>query len=971
MTSIREVQPSSRVERLDAFAEDEIAPGQYWRLVSSLPAERSDYATHRDLDAGLLLLVERVERTLDGQLHSVTLAPHPEWGAHAAGVRMTVDRFLSVWVLAVDGAERRAREAEAVGERMRVLQQELAQGPQQAPEALQIALARPGSGGLLATAEDVERLGALAAAEAERAQGMVAWVEARTGTLAECGACLARYFTERAKALMASAEGRLAEVGRVLEMVKNLKIYTGDDVAVHLLRDGVPADASEPITIFQDQLAFDSELLLRLDADGIDHQHLEDVAQALQDDGLCAQMIPAKRGIVLVRFSARWRRYVSGDGLGAAVANSAMNEEAQRNRLLLRDGDRMWLIECDEALKDLKQLMPSTSEQSGYFERAHDALRPEHLDFARAQRRQLAALSGYARVLILLWGLRDRTEVLDNSSVPRGANWLAADVQGRHVRLVSMDSMLGADRETPEAFMRRHWEWIAPGVTVAVDADAWVEHSAAHCPGLFSASRQRIARLSTRYVVATVKSAGDALYIEVPGKRERSESSNNFRLVLRRDDRDPADTQHLPVVVLDRTCTDEIRAFVRSRAARRTYSRWAGVFKASLGALEARGAALRLAIRGAGLDPASADGEAARLWAAGTPSANVIARAGKGASRKALEWCVQMARPEAIEAAKRECETAAAREGRQLLRLAATSAGTWRVYWTLLSREVDARLSNLVRWVQLVEFRHGPGKPGATRAFVRLEARADESVVAEWPEAAGWVARAHALPRMGWDERRRRLDDALKPSGWWESWKGATGADLHALAEALAQEALRYARSQSGRMVEWPSVQVPVATGLAYSASGRPGGELSVRELGEVIVCAEAEPWRLAVPSAAAPEKLAARFADLYKHSAKQRERFLQGEGPVWRVKVRWLRGCTGQSEQWRVRGMALGASGRHVAAFGDPEAAYSAVIAAASDSGARTWHLSVEGVRLTAFARHCAEVLPELMAGPAGALDD
>lgn len=91
--TVQELMPtSSRTSRIEVD-DDSVVPGSYWRLVEAQPRERSDYAQHDDLPADLILLVERVERVLEGDLHSVHLAPHPEWPENSAGVGLEVAAF--------------------------------------------------------------------------------------------------------------------------------------------------------------------------------------------------------------------------------------------------------------------------------------------------------------------------------------------------------------------------------------------------------------------------------------------------------------------------------------------------------------------------------------------------------------------------------------------------------------------------------------------------------------------------------------------------------------------------------------------------------------------------------------------------------------------------------------------------------------------------------------------------------------
>lgn len=582
---------SVTVERLEPPG-----PGQYWRAIADIEGRSDARGHYNDVEAGTVLMISALEFA-DGQVHVVKLAAHPSWGdEYQFDLIFHAEDFERLWMRELDGASVREREIDALALAMRETQEAMRQPPPDAaPVALlghQPVLNQGGETGQeLATGEGLQAMVAYAERMKEVANKQIAWIETHTEKLSGQGSAMARFHQERAMAMLASVQSKLEGLSGILSKVKNLKIYIGEGVEVTRLADGAPAAPEAPVTIYQDLLAFDEELLLRLDQGGLDHTMVEDVASALADPAVADQMIPAPRGLVMVRFRGNLKEFVSvrenagaSERFGAARINAAMNRESQRHRLLYRDGARFFLIECDAILPGIKQLLPSTAEQGAYFERSKynwathaseaERITPDDIDYAAAQRNQLAHLNDYARVLILLWGLHDRTDLFAATAIPKFSNWLDEGFQHAHLRLISHDSLLTEVRPSYSAFRSEHNAFLAPGVTVAVNLDqAFDRDSAPTCfsyrsnGGVYVRNRKPLSRLA----IARVRMDGGKPAIDVDMDRVYSYSKASVARMELLDSR--------AYLVLDRVQESDLAYYLTSRAARRGYADYVELFR--------------------------------------------------------------------------------------------------------------------------------------------------------------------------------------------------------------------------------------------------------------------------------------------------------------------------------------------------------------------------------------------------------
>lgn len=572
---------SSRVDRLD-----HPRPGQYWRLTRSLKhLDELRFRGDRSLAVGMVVLLIDVQHA-DGADHVYIFAPHPAEAATGWDNNRSIhaEDLWAHFEPAPDAEAVRAAELADLAASMEQAQRDLVAGPPAAPVAgllaQQPSLTAGGTGQELATREGIQAMTQFAEASKQSAQAMLEWVESKTQSLGRCAKVMARFHAESAEAMKASIHGKLAEIEALLRSVGNLQLYTGEGVDIMLLRDGAPAGAGERITAYQERLSLDEETLILVDAGGADHRHVNEVAAALSDPDLLQRLIPSSRGMVLCQFRSTYKEFIKPDGMAAAMVNSAMNAASQLSRILLRDGDRLYLISADFLAK-AKQLLPSTGEQNSYYtDRAGERISPESIDYAAAQTEQVARLNDYARVLICLWGLRDRGEILAESEIPIFTNWLDASMQARWLALVSHDDLLGEERQWAAEWQRSINAGLAPGCRVAIHTRVASTTKAA--PGMFGPYNS-FARGHEQHwdpidpvVIATAKKSGAHLTAEIPcAYAGYGETKNRERMVRVRLDL----VEGHGILVLDSVSSADLDYYLSSRRQRQHYAGFVTLFR--------------------------------------------------------------------------------------------------------------------------------------------------------------------------------------------------------------------------------------------------------------------------------------------------------------------------------------------------------------------------------------------------------
>ncbi|AGG89084.1 hypothetical protein [Rhodanobacter denitrificans] len=805
------------------------APGQYWRARHDVEGRDDTRGKYNGVDAGEVLLLQDIEQA-DGDDHVIVLAPHPGWErCYQIPLRIHADDFEKDWELAHDGDAVRSREMAALIDAMRLTQEAMSQPPPVDAEALRLGQEpRLNAGGAtgqeLATEDGLKAMTRHADALKASADAQVAWIKEHSDELGDQARALARFHQEKASALLANAKNQLSDLDRLRGMVTNLEIYTGQGVEVLPLATGEPAARDEPLVIYQDLLSFDEELLLCLDQGGLDHTMVDQVAKALEDPALVRQMIPSPRGVVLVRFRGGYKEFIrerDGDSAERSAAvgryNEAMTKESMRHHLLYRDGACITLISCDDVLPNVKQLLPSAAEQAEHFtrrsfnwdRRAYDEvpITREDIDYAKAQRSQLGRLTDFARVLVILWGLHDRTELLAASGIPRFSNWLDPGFQRSHLRLVSLDSLIAEERPSFADYRADRNRFLGAGVTVVVNLRAAMTESAA--PGAYNRNKyqawvpQQACQVARVTYVRGRPTISVATHEAFNGGRTR-----NVNVVLEEPN---------AYLVLDRADADELRYYLQSRRSRRAYADYVAVFRQALAHVAARDAAeapwqrwITASLHEGGL--ACDEIEAAR--AARLARAVIRASQRDGALPADPADASAALRNAALNAAHSALADHGARvatiedwcaaQGWTPVALTHDGRDRWHLYREATEAERDPRIAQFP-WCTRSRLAFGrDGVPRADKVAMALyQRRAGEEIIFAWTSAERWAAAA--APAGLTHERMLSLLDLPAATS-------LAFDDPHALVDAMIASATHYNRTHSKRFVSREPCLFPIGT---------------------------------------------------------------------------------------------------------------------------------------------------------------
>lgn len=272
-----------------------------------------------------------------------------------------------------------------------------------------------------------------------------------------------------------------AELAKLTEVAWTVDLYLGRDEDLTLLRDGAPAPADTPITIRQKVLvmAEESLVLLGKKPTGMDAEDIDEfVRWLLAAPENLDRVLPEPKGVVVLiptRVPAH-----SGNIFEDAHRNAAN----QRSWWLLRNGDRLYLLTVDPALRVIDRILPRRSEFTevfdqrlfGFGRRIGDPVEPGSEEWLRLEAQADARRRHYMRIMLVLQGIVDRTPVW--APLPAGGvNLLSVDTQddGR-VRLIqdAEDSIqLGDGREPFAAWQKRLNALMRPGLRIVGDWSAY------------------------------------------------------------------------------------------------------------------------------------------------------------------------------------------------------------------------------------------------------------------------------------------------------------------------------------------------------------------------------------------------------------------------------------------------------------------------------------------------------------------
>ena len=576
--------------------DDYIEPGTYWRYA---PADAE--GGMRGVEPGTVLLVENVE-AVDGIQHTVVLAGHPDDQPRNT-YHYIVERFLTDF--APSSPEVREKEIADLQARIADLSARITDG---APAPLPpVALPPPSNDPAHAEASRAVVAATQTWLEAQEAHAET--VKERTREISNLTGVLGNYFSEKAKVALAQVGGALEHAADVRRRVATFDAYRGEDVQVAHHIEGKGADPDEPLVLYQRILHLDEETAAHHAAKGgVDFNvfNKRGAVRALyeEDPTLIDRLVPAQRGVALVRLRRHGKEYVDPSKPFADVTNAMLNEANKERWLVIRDGENVYHVHSEDLLYVQGNLFPSAAEMDGLMSDMNGNRIGQHdVALPRAKRRHDAVALAYRRILLLLQGLHDREGVfgefagLDRDGTP--GNW------GRDDAFMSERVKFVHDAEHGfEPFLPAFEKWVGTvanryipkGATVVLDT-TWLREER---DGYFmdANGRESEHRPPSRHVVSTVGRTKGRLYVTVPTSYRAFTSDRivkrNVRIWLDTLGSDPeavarGDMSSITVglVRIDHLDVEDVRRRTASRALREDYLESMPVYAAAVAHLEA------------------------------------------------------------------------------------------------------------------------------------------------------------------------------------------------------------------------------------------------------------------------------------------------------------------------------------------------------------------------------------------------
>lgn len=650
----------ARAARADHH-EIQIHPGSWWRLIrEDHPLAQMDAPSH-----GLILMVETV-RVIDGEIHSVVLHHHPMWGNSRprGGLKFLASDFLSDFVAEPEGGRLREVEIADAMDRVQRISQAMTTPPdpmlllqearEKDPEA-QEAPAGPSApapasaettlpaallpdGDVARTQETIETR--IAAFEAQKA-----WITERTEDLKEEMSLVAAYQSEKVNTTLAAISQETSRARNLLDNVRTMRLFLGEDMEVTPLLDGAGADPDEPLTFMQRLLFLDEEIIINdlLEGFSDDQMTPETLSQIFSRDfSLVERMLPYPRCAAIVRVRRDARSLdTSRMDIGELFAALSIAQADERIHILVRDGRRLHMVTADETTSGAERFFPSRQEIEKLFQvRSYRGAEsreivPDNVDYAEARERHDQKALFYKRFLILMWGLHERSDIF-GPFMDKGANWLSATTHDAQFRFVhDEENTLTDGRPDVSDFITSLNGAMTQGSRALVYWDKALEGD--NAPALCEISHDRRvmkAGVELREDISEtlITAEGPVLYGKAPARRRSyGKPPRDFdaktRLAWPRavpvemPDQVPDIRCVAGVLCLDHCRLEDIAYYAENRAARRDYMQFAHLLNLAHDILardreETSTLAEALDIDAAGIDHDAFE-TAVRLWRSG------------------------------------------------------------------------------------------------------------------------------------------------------------------------------------------------------------------------------------------------------------------------------------------------------------------------------------------------------------------
>ena len=465
--------PKDSHERIDRF--QSLAPGEYWKSLVS----RTDYP----VDEGMVLLIQEID-LIDNSPHTVKLRPHPSQLKPGLSIRtydLRIEDFLDNFEFEANGTSIREQEVSKINGDVDTLREEIIEAQkdpriideyvsselakkqvkqEDGHKALAISSGVPVPrtiGDALSAGLDANRIAEMkqsAETQLEVAKLKSGWLQNKTSVISEKINSIVPFYEEQAAVALAQTSAVRHYIESIKNGIQTLDLYVGTGVEVHTIKEGLSADASEPLTVLQKRLIMDEEMSLHADIHG--HFSVHDkgafFTMLAENDALLTQVLPFPRCVCVMATSLEHRSYGKDP-----YYNGMMNEANKQSFFLVRDGENVHVVYSPIPSHLMSEKLFPTKDE---LDRIFTGFNGEDITFDDIRYTSSVKLHDnvalhYKRFLILICGLDHRLNLFGDF-YPGGKTFkfVSHEFQHEHMRFI-------ADMEPSLATIRPGlFEWI-------------------------------------------------------------------------------------------------------------------------------------------------------------------------------------------------------------------------------------------------------------------------------------------------------------------------------------------------------------------------------------------------------------------------------------------------------------------------------------------------------------------------------
>ena len=568
-------------------------PGAYWEVSEPYDLQRKgDNQQEYSLNPGEFVLITDVHTVEDDEIHSVTLYYPPRITAETKwkSLKITIGKFRQYFIPTDEDvlAKRQQEMAQALRD-FNEISSDVSGRITQAVDTT-----HDSAEGSTNTRAQIAQINTTA----DRIQNEIDEIHTTLTPRAERIHKLVQAISgELVAQVQASLHQPQKLVKRLNRVVTSLESYSGDDVEVVQIRTGTPAPQAEPISIYQSMRYMDEEYILHLAEGGADYKDWEGfVDHLVKDESVLDRLIPAKRGMCVMRYRRKERIYYHAQSYKAYMDNAKKNERNLIGFLLYRDGGNAWTIDSPVTAHDIPSLFPTqaqiTSPFSGFL---NTTVKFEDLQYKRSFDEAQRKLFAYQNLVIVLWGLQDRTRLFPN--LPTGD--FGEQIQNPNLfQWVSDDEYLITDgKENLIEWLRKNsTNYLMSGMRVFCNW-RYLKHERSNRI-LAKADSSKILT-GNQYDVLVAQQDGNDFYVKVPvrisnppkrfyEKEDLDEKGNRSREFNAKinitayqqwlDWNGMAPNESTAYVIMDAVRAEDVTRFIHSREARKHYLTYIDTF---------------------------------------------------------------------------------------------------------------------------------------------------------------------------------------------------------------------------------------------------------------------------------------------------------------------------------------------------------------------------------------------------------